>query len=86
MLYFLLRCSVSELLRYEILIGGIAMDEDERIKESCGYCGGEGTVECDCTGGCGVDFADDDCYACGGSGIHTCPSCGGRGWKYEDEW
>lgn len=34
----------------------------------CGYCGGSGKVECDCTGGCGPSAANDSCPACGGSG------------------
>lgn len=45
----------------------------------CPECGGKGTVECNCTGGCGKRAADDDCYACGGSGVCTCPACGGSG-------
>lgn len=48
-------------------------DNDDDEDEVCGYCGGSGTVECDCTGGC---QAESDCPVCGGSGYHTCPSCG----------
>ena len=48
-------------------------------RRKCGYCGGTGQVECDCTGGCGPEAADDFCPACGGSGYHTCPACDGRG-------
>lgn len=56
-----------------------------KIKVKCYECGGKGVVECDCTGGCGKDAANDDCYACGGSGYCTCPACGGAKWIYEDE-
>lgn len=55
------------------------------IKVKCYECGGRGEVECDCTGGCGPEAANDDCYACGGSGFHTCPLCGGAGWVFEDD-
>lgn len=56
---------------------------DSKYKERCGYCGGSGKVECDCTGGLGSKGADDDCFACGGTGIHVCPACDGKGWHYE---
>lgn len=58
-------------------------NESGKDKEMCGYCGGSGKVECDCTGELGPAAADDDCFACGGTGIHVCPSCGGKGWHYE---
>ena len=54
------------------------------MKERCGWCGGTGIVECDCTGGCGPSAANEDCCACGGSGYHTCPSCGGDGVLEDD--
>lgn len=54
------------------------------MKERCGWCGGNGVVECDCTGGCGKQAANDDCYACGGSGYHTCPACDGEGVVNDD--
>lgn len=50
----------------------------------CGWCGGKGRVECDCTGDLGTWAADEDCIACGGSGICTCPACGGTGKVIED--
>lgn len=37
-------------------------------RDTCGYCGGRGTVECDCTGDCGSSNANSGCSACGGSG------------------
>jgi len=52
----------------------------------CGYCGGTGQVECECTGGCGPSAADGSCYACGGRGYHTCPACSGRGEVEDDEY
>lgn len=54
-------------------------------RRKCGYCGGTGQVECDCTGGCGPEAADDFCPACGGSGYHTCPACDGRGEVEEED-
>ena len=56
------------------------MTKDHKVV--CGYCGGTGIVECDCTGGV---RADDDCIACGGSGQHLCPQCNARGYEWEDE-
>ncbi len=53
-------------------------------KEKCGYCGGKGKVECDCTGGLGRKGANDDCYACGGSGVSMCPACEGSGYENVD--
>lgn len=52
---------------------------------ACFYCGGSGRVECDCTGGVGSYYADEDCPACGGSGSHTCPECDGSGENDDDE-
>jgi len=52
----------------------------------CGYCGGTGQVECECTGGCGPSAADGSCYACGGRGYHTCPACSGRGEVEDDDY
>lgn len=54
--------------------------------EKCFYCGGSGTVDCDCTGGVGPRAADDDCPACGGSGFHTCPECNGSGKVEASSW
>ncbi len=48
-------------------------------KEICSECLGSGTVACDCTGGCGSSFADEDCFGCGGIGTHICPACDGSG-------
>lgn len=45
--------------------------------DTCFYCGGSGTVECDCTGG--VGYSADDCPVCGGDGYHTCSECHGSG-------
>ena len=58
-----------------------------RYKEECPECDGSGIVECDCTGGLGREFADDDCPACDGTGRHTCPECWGKGyiWVRGDE-
>ena len=44
----------------------------------CDECDGQGKVECDCTGQCGRENANDDCPACGGLGVHVCPLCDGR--------
>lgn len=49
-------------------------------RKACPECDGSGRVECDCTGGLGEEFADDDCPACGGTGQHTCPVCNGYGY------
>lgn len=49
------------------------------MEEKCGYCGGSGEVECDCTGGCGSKAAETDCPICGGDGKHICPACKGSG-------
>lgn len=54
------------------------------MKHKCGYCGGTGRVECDCTGGCGTRYADEDCPMCLGKGVHFCPECNGTG-QAEDE-
>ena len=51
----------------------------ETDKPLCPECGGDRTVDCDCTGGIGAHTADDDCFACGGSGSHFCPVCNGEG-------
>jgi len=56
----------------------------EKYIEGCPECS-NGTVECDCTGGCGAKFADDDCPACGGTGTHVCPVCEGTGYDYREE-
>lgn len=55
------------------------IEYDEDKYEECFYCGGDGKVDCDCCGGGGVTFADEDCIACCGTGFHTCPECKGTG-------
>lgn len=55
------------------------------MKHKCGYCGGKGIVECDCTGGCGKKYADEDCPMCLGKGVHICPECNGTGKAEDDE-
>ena len=52
------------------------------FKETCPECGGDKKVYCDCTGGGGKNWANDDCPMCGGRGEITCPRCHGRGWIY----
>lgn len=51
---------------------------------TCSECGGDGIVDCDCTGGVGPKVAADDCPGCGGSGYHACPPCRGSG-EVEDD-
>lgn len=55
-------------------------------KEICSECSGLGVVSCDCTGGCGATFADEDCFGCGGTGIHQCPACDGTGEQEYEEY
>lgn len=57
-------------------------EDDEDGREECPECD-DGIVECDCTGGMGKEFADDDCPVCDGTGEHSCPVCNGRGWIRE---
>ena len=52
----------------------------------CSECLGARTVACDCTGGCGPSFADEDCFGCGGTGTHICPACDGIGEQADVEY
>ena len=61
-------------------------DEDERQPQTCGQCGGDGSVTEEWTERCGYCRGDDEeCGSCSGSGyeVHhenvTCPGCGGSG-------
>ena len=69
-------------------------------RKNCSYCKGEGHkefyigkchycydgyVECDCTGGLGIEARDDDCPACDPStATHRCPACDGIGYDATD--
>lgn len=46
--------------------------------DSCGYCGGQGTVFCDPCRGTGY-LSEDDCLACGGTEELKCKECDGTG-------
>ena len=61
-------------------------DEDERQPQTCGQCGGDGSVDEEWEERCGYCGGDDEeCGSCSGSGyeVHyenvTCPGCGGSG-------